>query len=459
MNERVVPVGMGWVSDWSDSAATANELLVTTLRRCAEAASRQGGGETDEILDYQIVLTNPVARITTLSTRPLTIVSAVARFVWMVSHSNRLADIAFYEPKVSGYTDDGLSVPGSDYGQRIFQPAPNLDQVEGVISRLREDLSSRRAAVVIWQPGDAVRQSTDIPCAFGAFYHVRDGKLIATTIMRSNNAFRLLPFNVFEFSLVAEMIASEVGVELGTYVHFAASMHVIESERARARSVLEEAERTNLLPNAGEMSRMPAGRPALRQARELCKLESKLRHDHAGVANSTVEELLREPGKILDPYWLAFYQVLLSHALARANRIQAAEDVATRLPAYFRGGVLRALDNLPQLNATSQLTLESSFDPKLETGLQTLDQAFAPTASETNAAVVQLLDHIQTIERRRGSRLSIAVIKMLHDQLVVRAPIRIAARSEGHGSSLDRNNLSLQEVESALSEIERSQQV
>jgi len=168
---------------------------------------------------------------------------------------------------------------------------------------------------------------------------------------------------------------------------------------------------------------------------------------------------LREPGKILDPYWLAFYQVLLSHALARANRIQAAEDVATRLPAYFRGGVLRALDNLPQLNATSQLTLESSFDPKLETGLQTLDQAFAPTASETNAAVVQLLDHIQTIERRRGSRLSIAVIKMLHDQLVVRAPIRIAARSEGHGSSLDRNNLSLQEVESALSEIERSQQV
>jgi len=458
MRETTVRDGVQWVGVVGDSATTANEMLVTTLRRCTDAARERGPEKSDEILDYQIVLTNPLARITTLTARPLTIVGAVARFVWMVSHSNRLADIAFYEPKVSGYTDDGLSVPGSDYGRRMFQSAPNLDQVEGVIRRLRADRSSRRAAVVIWQPSDAVRESNDIPCAFGAFYHVRDGKLIATTIMRSNNAFRLLPFNTFEFSLVAEIVAREVGVELGAYVHFAASMHVLEVERDKVRSLLD-AGRSEDESATGEMPHMPSEPAAFDQARELCRLESKLRHDHAGVANSSPEDLLKEARASLHPYWLAFYQVLLTHALARADRIQTAEEIASLLPSYFRGGVMRMLEKLPRRGSTEQLALDGSFDPSLDTGLQTIDQAFAATATETNAAVVQLLDHVEVIERQRGTRPSTATIKLLHERLIARAPIRLAARSEGAGSPFDRNRLSFQEVESALLEIERSEQV
>src|SRR5207302_676113 len=151
----------------------------------------------------------------------------------------RYADIAFYEPKVKGFTDDGISVPGSSYGRRIVQVRPGLDQLGSAISRLKDDPSSRRAAVTIYQPEDAVRESKDIPCAFGLFYHVRGGELYATLSMRSNNAVQLLPFNVFEFSLLAEVVACELGVPLGPLVYQAASMHVYDESLARAREIID----------------------------------------------------------------------------------------------------------------------------------------------------------------------------------------------------------------------------
>ncbi|MGH3720722.1 MAG: thymidylate synthase [Pseudonocardiaceae bacterium] len=225
-----------------------------------------------ELICYQTGLARPLARIAVHAARPLNITSAIARFVWMVAGSDRLADIAFYEPKVMDYSDNHLTVPGSDYGRRIMQPRPGLNQLTGVVARLREDPDSRRAATVIWSPEDAVRQSNDIPCAFGTFYHIRRASLMATTIMRSNNAFLLLPFNIFEFSLLAEVVASELGFPFRSYIHWAASMHVLNHESDRARALVAAG------PSASrEMPAMPSEVSPLVQARLLAVHEAQLR--------------------------------------------------------------------------------------------------------------------------------------------------------------------------------------
>jgi thymidylate synthase len=78
---------------------------------------------------------------------------AVARFVWMVSGDDRLADIRFYEEAVTYFSDNQISVPGSNYGTRLFQPRPGLNQIEGVIARLKEDPETRRAAAVVVETG------------------------------------------------------------------------------------------------------------------------------------------------------------------------------------------------------------------------------------------------------------------------------------------------------------------
>lgn len=108
-----------------------------------------------ELQNYQFSLVNPRDRVLVHPVRDFNLIGAVARFVWMCSGSDRTSDIAFYEPKIMGFSDDGISVPGSNYGTRLFQPRAGLNQVLSAVDRLRNDPSSRRAAATIWQPDDS----------------------------------------------------------------------------------------------------------------------------------------------------------------------------------------------------------------------------------------------------------------------------------------------------------------
>lgn len=263
-----------------------------------------------EVLYYQTGMTNPLARIMTHEARPLNIVTAVARFVWLIAGNNRVEDIAFYEPKVRGFSDDGLVVPGSDYGQRLFQPRPGLDQIQGVIDRLKANPGSRQAAAVVWQPEDAVRNSRDIPCTHGMFFHVRYGELQACVTMRSNHAFRILPFNLFEFTMLQEMIASEIKVPVGHYTHWAASMHVYDNpgEMPKIQQLVDS--------DPGESIVMPPmGDDAYSQAREVCRLEAQLRH---ACSASELHRIMID-ASALNNYWLEIFGVLFCWNAAKRN--------------------------------------------------------------------------------------------------------------------------------------------
>jgi thymidylate synthase len=292
-----------------------------------------------ELIGYQTGLARPLARITVHSCRPLNITSAIARFAWMVGGNDRLADIAFYEPKVRNYSDDQLTVPGSDYGRRIMQPRPGLNQLTGVVARLREDPNSRRAATVIWNPEDAVRQSNDIPCAFGTFYHIRQESLVATTIMRSNNAFLLLAYNIFEFSLLAELIASELELPFRTYIHWSASMHVLNRESDRARALVQAGPSVSR-----EMPTMPSEVSPIAQARLLAVHEAQLRQ------SSGRDEALRvrdAAAADLHPYWLAFFDVLAVHRLKSCGADADVIDLCCALPDYFSTPLRQTLKSRP----------------------------------------------------------------------------------------------------------------
>jgi thymidylate synthase len=210
-------------------AGTLQDLLEEgSVSQQGESLSVGSGKETKEILNYAVAITSPRERLVFNAKRKLNLPAAVARFVWMMAASDRLADIAFYEDKVRKFSDNGITIPGSSYGQRILNPRPGLNQLESVIDRLKKDAGSRRAAISVYQAEDAMRESSDIPCTFGLFYHVREGRLLTTTLMRSNNAFLLLPYNIFEFSLLAEVVAAELEIPLGTLTHHAISMHVYD---------------------------------------------------------------------------------------------------------------------------------------------------------------------------------------------------------------------------------------
>ena len=284
-------------------------------------------GLTRELLAFQLTIERPLDRVVSLEARSIRVTTAVARFVWMIAGNDRLEDIAYYEPKVRAFTDDGLIVPGSSYGRRLFGHPYGKGQIRSAIDRIRADKGTRRAAAVIWLPEDAVRDSADIPCAFGHFYHLRDESLIATCVMRSNEAFTLLPFNIFEFTMLAEIVATELGVKLKEYKHWSASLHINESMSSRVENLIA---RRPVVQSPG-MPSMP-NENALDSAILVARYEAAIRHAATRKQIFTHRDMAKGE---LDPYWIDILDVLAIYNLRARGEDDAASDLSSTLPPYF----------------------------------------------------------------------------------------------------------------------------
>ncbi len=313
------------------STGPFDEAFAATLAHLLDHGDDVRGGDsqsvghgkfTKELLNFTLYLSRPTDRLLANPQRPLNIIGAVGRFVWMMAGSDRLADIAYYEPRVSGFSDDGLTVPGSCYGARLLNPRPGVDQVRSAIEILRSDPTSRRAAAAIYEPEDAGRESRDIPCAFGMFWTIRSAALVTTAIMRSNNAWTLLPYNVFEFTLLSEVIAAELNLELGSYSHFAFSMHLYEADFASARAALGQVRDEALTP----MRAIPRG-SALADLHRLLLFEQEVRSGGPGINTRNCAKWQRD-AMALGPFWSDFGLILLTHAVRQADRDKLVARVA-----------------------------------------------------------------------------------------------------------------------------------
>ena len=122
----------------SDQVVSCEDAWIFTLRALLDGGTLVAGTRPSrELLGFDVRVEDARKRVGRNAVRPLPVVASVARFVWMMAGNDRLEDIRFYEPQVSRYTDDGLSVPGSNYGSRLRKSYAGTDQIVGAIERLR----------------------------------------------------------------------------------------------------------------------------------------------------------------------------------------------------------------------------------------------------------------------------------------------------------------------------------
>jgi len=293
------------------------------------------GRRTKEVLNHRLTLANPRDRILWNSVRLFNPYVAIARFFWMLSGSDRLKDIELYEPRVSQFSDDALSVPGSDYGRRLFMPEPGLDQIKASVEGLKTDPSTRRAVAAIYAPEDAVRESRDIPCAFGIAFHAREGSLHATTIMRSNAAWGLLPYNVFEFTLLSELVSVQTGIPLGEYTHLALSMHVYENEIPQAT----EASRLDIADVPSPMAAMPeTNREDLKRIQQW---EADLRYAASALNTTNYRDYISRCRDECHPYWVQLCLPLLAYVLVHNRRVGLALKVLDEIHEPLKSALRR----------------------------------------------------------------------------------------------------------------------
>lgn len=102
------------------------------------------------------------------------------------------------------------------------------DQLKKVIEQLKNNHDTRQAWISIYDGKEKNTYQYDTPCTIGVGFRIQDNKLHMTVVMRSNDLVFGFCNDQYCFSKLQEMVANEVGVEVGTYTHFAQDLHIYE---------------------------------------------------------------------------------------------------------------------------------------------------------------------------------------------------------------------------------------
>lgn len=216
----------------SSSFNEAYNRLAQLLRDGAQYTSSPRGMKVKETLGVSFKVTDPRRRWTYNPARKFKHQYAIAEALWYLSGSDSTEWISYYAPFWRDISDDGTTA-NSAYGARIFKPHRRIadgrfSQWEWVKSELRRDPDSRRAIIHIKSPIDSLDAIKDVPCTLALQFLVRDESLHLVVNMRSSDLILGIANDVPAFTILQELMALELGLGLGEYIHVSNSLHVYE---------------------------------------------------------------------------------------------------------------------------------------------------------------------------------------------------------------------------------------
>ncbi|MFE7300611.1 thymidylate synthase [Streptomyces sp. NPDC057579] len=210
----------------ADSVAELFTVAVS-LAKSGEKISPRGMA-TREVLDITMCLTQPRARL--LYAPPARIVNpafAVAETVWHLSGTDA-PWIFDYNARLRQYADDGV-LRGA-YGPRMRNWGGTVDQLRRVVEILKGDPDSRRAIIQLYDPARDTAGHKDVPCTLGFRFHLRGGRLHMSTTMRGQDVWIGMPYDLFFFTTLHELVAGWLDADLGEYRHQVGSLHIYERD-------------------------------------------------------------------------------------------------------------------------------------------------------------------------------------------------------------------------------------
>jgi thymidylate synthase len=310
------------------SAETIDDLMhdayTHVLSDGVSIAPTNGGAK--ELYGVLVELKQPRARVSRSQNRER-VFSALGELLWYLSGSDDAEQIGYY---VSYYTTNPtVSVNGhviGAYGPRLMR-YDEVNQVECVIQTLRKNPDSRNAVIQLFDHQD----NKHAPCTLALQFMVREHKLIMMTSMRSNDLFWGFPHDLFAFTMIQEIIARSVGVDLGHYYHSVGSLHLYNKDEEKAGMYLDEGWHDGVT-----MPAMPEGDP-WEQIHNLLALESFIR-----LGSQLMMEDLQLPSH---GYWRDLALLLYAHKLIREGRTDALAMTALEIESdYFRSIVQDRVD-------------------------------------------------------------------------------------------------------------------
>jgi thymidylate synthase len=236
------------------------KLIKALLEEGEEVSPR--GLLTKEISPVGITINNPRKHAITHPVRKLNYGFMVAELLWMLRGKNEVTSIAHYNKQWLNFSDDGLTLNGA-YGQRIFNwdsgmrdvefkhedddgltagvvpQTVTINQFEAAYQQLKKDPDTRQATIVLFDPYKDYRETKDKPCTNLMRFTIRKGKLNMTVFMRSNDVWLGTVYDVYNFTMMQEIMAGMLGIEVGKYTHIVDSLHLYAEHFEIAKEIIK----------------------------------------------------------------------------------------------------------------------------------------------------------------------------------------------------------------------------
>lgn len=191
---------------------------------CHDLQSANEVRGTKELNNYSFTLTNLDNNV--INIRNISKPYICGELLWYALGRNDVAFINKFAGMWGRISDDGVT-SYSAYGDIVFK-RHGFNQVEKIIQLLCADPESRRAVINFNVPNTNVIETKDEICTIALQFMIRDGMLNCTGIMRSNDVWYGLPYDVIFFTELQKYIARRLNVYCGVYTHTVISIHAYE---------------------------------------------------------------------------------------------------------------------------------------------------------------------------------------------------------------------------------------
>lgn len=146
-------------------------------------------------------------------------------------------------------------------------------------------------------------------------YFIRENKMNCIVNMRSNDIIWGTAYDVFSFTMLQELLANMLHIEMGWYIHFAGSMHIYDRHLKMAEKIL-----VNQDYQSFAMPEMPQN--TAKSLKEVLVAEERIRLKGHSTDNLNIE------------YWRDILKVLKIYS--QAKRGTKIEESIVEVPKYYR---------------------------------------------------------------------------------------------------------------------------
>ena len=213
-----------------------HDLLKTVLVDGNIKSDRTGTG-TISLFGYQMRF-NLSEGFPLLTTKKIHFKSVVYELLWFLKGSTNISYLQKNKIRIWDEWADKDGELGPIYGNQWrswgTSDGNQIDQIDLLIKSIKNNPNSRRHVVSAWNVGDLDKMKLP-PCHILFQFYVHDNKLSCQLYQRSADIFLGVPFNIASYSLLTMMIADQVGLKYGDFIHTLGDAHIYLNHKEQAK--------------------------------------------------------------------------------------------------------------------------------------------------------------------------------------------------------------------------------